>query len=184
MKSKIITRYIIVLSVGVTLFGGFQNCAPTKMNLAASLEQSSKSTSTDVDIDSSIVTTMPYDISQDEPALTAVVKTVANYEFYVDGLLANSSEQVGYEEAITSCHYSAVNHADQLVLCIYDGKEIFANVGQKMYRGFHSKNVFVSTRNLSYAEAVKNCLQSASENPTLETRCTWGDSEIYYQAIN
>ncbi|GEM_PF-2019590 len=47
------------------------------------------------------------------------------------------------------------------------------------YKGYLNGNLFITTENISEADALANCKLNASNNPTKSIRCTWNDAEIY-----
>ncbi len=47
------------------------------------------------------------------------------------------------------------------------------------YRGYLDDSLFITTANITEAEALANCKTNATSNPKSSIRCTWGDKEIY-----
>lgn len=50
------------------------------------------------------------------------------------------------------------------------------------YVGYLNGSVFITTQNISKAEALANCQQNANNNPSSAIRCTWNGEEIYNRA--
>lgn len=178
MKYSMIVRCAILIGTAFAFASIFQNCSPQQRLPSGESSATSKVTGEPDDI----VHTMPVDIPSRGSYAESPTALISNYEIYVDGLLYLSSDEISFDEAYSNCHDNAVSNSDSLVLCLYNNKEIFANVGQKLYRGFHDQSVFASAKNTSYSAAVENCLQNANENMKQNTRCMWGEDEIYFQA--
>ncbi len=47
------------------------------------------------------------------------------------------------------------------------------------YRGYMNGQLFISTENISEAEALANCRMNAANNPSAKVRCTWDGNEIF-----
>lgn len=47
------------------------------------------------------------------------------------------------------------------------------------YRGYLNGSLFITTNNISEADALANCKLNAANNPTKSIRCTWGEKQIY-----
>lgn len=47
------------------------------------------------------------------------------------------------------------------------------------YKGYMDGNLFITTQNITRADALANCKQNASANPARAVRCVWGSEEIY-----
>ena len=47
------------------------------------------------------------------------------------------------------------------------------------YEGFMDGRKFITTRNITNAAALENCLLNAQNNPAREIRCVWNKQEIY-----
>jgi hypothetical protein len=50
------------------------------------------------------------------------------------------------------------------------------------YQGYLNGSLFITTQNITQANALTNCKLNATSNPTSSIRCTWNGSDIYSSA--
>ena len=51
------------------------------------------------------------------------------------------------------------------------------------YRGYLDGKLFITTRNITEAGALENCMLNATKNADKSIRCTWGTKEIYRKDV-
>jgi hypothetical protein len=62
------------------------------------------------------------------------------------------------------------------------GAVVTPTTARGTYKGYLNGNLFITTENISQADALTNCKLNAANNQTSAIRCTWNDTEIYSAA--
>ncbi len=110
--------------------------------------------------------------------------------FFIDGdalELFIQTRGITRADALANCKKNAKANPKRSLFCTWNGKEIFRKIVEApkkgTYKGFFigegSKHLFIKTKNITRAAALKNCQLNAKNNPLKSVICTFNNTEIF-----
>lgn len=120
-------------------------------------------------------------------------KETATYRGYMNGQLFIETKNITEAEALTNCKVNDRNNPKDSILCIWKDKEIYRRAApaavtpsaeKGTYKGYLNGALFITTENITQADALVSCKKNANSNQEKTIRCTWNGTNIYERAAD
>lgn len=111
------------------------------------------------------------------------------YRGYMNGQRFIVTRDITQADARENCKENMANNPQAEIYCTWNGDTILDNREEETetatYRGyFGDGHNFITTEDITRAEALENCEQNAENNPHREVYCTWGEETIFDNRTN
>lgn len=125
--------------------------------------------------------------------VTSAENDTGTYWGYLNGGLFVEIRNITEADALANCRTNDKANPKASVLCIWKDKEIYRRAAptsdtpsaeKGIYQGYLNGALFITTKDITQADALANCKRKANDNLEKTVKCTWNGTNIYQREAN